>query len=474
MNSKTLLGQSSPRIKTTTYTSYPSRGHEVSEFAKAVKMPLMPWQEYAINEACRIKDDKWASKTIGVLVARQNGKTHLLRMRILAGLFLWDERLQVATAQNRDIGLETFRAVVDIIDGFKWLRSEVKSVTRANGREEILLKNGCRYKVLAPTPGSARGLSVDTVYLDEVRQHKTTDAFAALAYTLNARPNPQMWALSNAGDSNSVVLNRLRQRALDVIENNTDDDITWLEWSAEPNKKLSDRNGWTQANPALGYTINEDVLAARMNDTPALIQTEMLCQWVDTLDSPWPHGFWNGCTIPNLELKPDKPTFMGLEISPDRTSWSLCGSQVLDDGSIGVGIMEYDLQDQPIDDLKIADRIAHWARKYEPRVIMGNKFSSDSVISRLNQAGIRAETINGGKYYQACDETLGAITGNRLSHSNQEVLSKSMNACVKRTNESGAWYVARHKAAVPAISMILSIHKAIELGYSADVDIAIL
>jgi phage terminase large subunit-like protein len=473
MTSSKLLGQSSPRLQTTTFTNYPSRGHEVAEFAKAIGMPLMPWQEYAIEEACRVKDDKWASKTVGVLVARQNGKTHLLRMRILAGLFLWNERLQVATAQNRDIALETFRAVVDLIDGFSWLRKEVKSITRANGREEILLKNGCRYKVLAPTPGSARGLSVDTVYLDEVRQHKTTDAFAALAYTLNARPNPQMWCLSNAGDANSVVLNRLRARALDVIENKVDDDITWLEWSAEPNRKLSDRSGWAQANPALGHTISEDVLAARMNDTPALIQTEMLCQWVDTLESPWPHGYWNGCTVPNLLLKPDKPTFMGLEISPDRTVWSLCGAQVMEDDSIAVGVMEYHQKDEPIDDFEIANSVAKWSRTYEPRLILANKFSGDSVVQKLNQAGIRAETINGGKYYQACDETLGAITGHRISHANQEILTKSMNACIKRTNDTGAWYVMRRKEATAAISMILAIHKAMELGYSADIDIAI-
>ena len=434
----------------------------------------MPWQEYAIDQACKVKDDRWASKTIGILVARQNGKTHLLRMRILAGLFLWNERLQVATAQNRDIALETFRAVVDIIDGYSWLRKEVKAIIRSNGREEILLKNGCRYKVLAPTPGSARGLSVDTVYLDEVRQHKTTDAFAALAYTLNARPNPQMWCLSNAGDANSIVLNRLRDRALDVIEKNSEDDITWLEWSAEPNKKLSDRSAWAQANPALGHTISEDVLAARMNDTPALIQTEMLCQWVDTLESPWPYGYWNGCTLPNLQLNPDRPTYMGLEISPDRSSWSLCGAQVLDDGSIGVGVMAFDKQDQAIDDLKIADTIAQWARKYEPRIILANKFSGDSVVQKLNQAGIRAETINGGKYYQACDETLGAITGNRLTHSNQEILTESINACIKKTTESGAWYVTRRKEATPAISMILAVHKAVELGNTTEVDIAIL
>jgi phage terminase large subunit-like protein len=469
-----LLGRSSPRLKTTTFTTYPSRGNEVIEFSKAIELPLLPWQEHAIIEACRVKDNnKWASSTVGILVARQNGKTHLLRTRILAGLFMWDEGLQVGVAQNRDIALETFRQVVTIIDSYDWLRKKVKSVTRANGREEIELKNGCRYKILAPTEGSARGLSVDQVYLDEARQHKTTHAFAALAYTMQARPNPQMWVVSNAGDSNSVVLNRLRERALRVIEDGADDPITWLEWSAEPNKKLSDPEGWVQANPALGYLIDEDTIKARLSDDPAIVQTELLCQWVDTLSSPWPYGYWNAATTPNLKLSNDRPTFFGLEVSPDRTTWALVGSQILEDKSIAVGLVEYETSDTPIDDLKIADAISKWGRHYKPRSILGNKFSSDSVISKLQFAGIASEVINGGKYYQACDETLGALAGNRLTHANQELLTTSVNACVKKTIESGAWYIQRKKEATAAIAMVLAVHKAVELGRASTRDIAI-
>jgi len=469
-----LFGRSSPRIQTTTFTTYPSRGSEVVEFSKAIELPLLPWQEHAITEACRLKNDKWASPTVGILVARQNGKTHLLRTRILAGLYLWDEGLQVGVAQNRDIALETFRQVVTIIDSYDWLRKKVKSVTRANGREEIELKNGCRYKILAPTEGSARGLSVDTVYLDEARQHKTNSAFAALAYTMQARPNPQMWVVSNAGDSNSVVLNQLRARALNVIEGEVKDDpITWLEWSAEPNKKLSDPEGWIQANPALGYLIDEDTIKARLNDDPAIVQTELLCQWVDTLSSPWPYGYWNAATTPNLKLTKDTGTIFGLEISPDRTTWSLVGCQILEDNTIAVGLVEHETGHVPIDDLKIADKIAQWARHYEPRAIIGNKFSSDSVMAKLQLAGIRCEIIAGAKYFQACDETLGAITGNRITHANQEILTQSVNACIKKTTESGGWYVQRKKEATSAIAMILSVHKAIELGKGSSVDIAI-
>ena len=43
-------------------------------------MPLMPWQEYVIKDGCRIKPDgTWQSKTNCLLIARQNGKTTLLK-----------------------------------------------------------------------------------------------------------------------------------------------------------------------------------------------------------------------------------------------------------------------------------------------------------------------------------------------------------------------------------------------------------
>jgi phage terminase large subunit-like protein len=112
-------------------------------------MPLLPWQEYVINDGCKIKDNgEFVSKTNLLIIARQNGKTTLTKFRILAGLFLWNEELQIATAQNRDVALESFRSVVQMIDGFSWLSNKVKSVTRANGREEIELKMVADLKLL--------------------------------------------------------------------------------------------------------------------------------------------------------------------------------------------------------------------------------------------------------------------------------------------------------------------------------------
>lgn len=472
MTDYALLGIPTPRIQTKPVEA-PSLGIEVAEFAKAIDMPLLDWQRYVIDEASKVKDNKFIHKTALFIVSRQNGKTHLLRMRILAGLFLWDQKLQIATAQNRDVALETFRQVVEVVDNYDWLRKKVRAVTRSNGREEILLKNGSRYKIIAPSAGGARGLSADTVYLDEARQHKTTEAFAALAYTMQARPNPQLWVTSNAGDIHSVVLNSLRERALHKIDKDTDDDIMYMEWSAHKDRRLGDVEGWREANPALGKTIQLETLKARMSDPPEIIQTEMLCQWVTTMSSVFPTGSWNQCAQATLELKNDRPTWLGLEISPERDYWALCGAQVMDDKSIAVGLMEYVESETAIDDLLIASRVADWAKKYNSETVIANRFTGDSVVAKLRQAGIKAEVIQGAKYYQACDESLGAMSGGRLIHANQPELTNAVNSCTKRTNDSGAWYIMRRKASTAAIAMVLAISKATEYGNRSDTDIVV-
>lgn len=437
-------------------------------------MPLLEWQKYFLNEALKVdENNQFVYRQILGILARQNGKTHLMRMRILAGLYLFDEELQVATAQNRDLSLETFRKVVDVIENYDWLRKKVKHITRANGREEIQLKNGCRYKIIAPNSSGARGLSADVTYIDEIRQHKTFDAFAALQFTTQTRKNSQSFYLSNAGDHSSVVLNALRQRGLDKIENNTEERLMFMEWSAAPNRKLNDIEGWKEANPSLGRTITLDSIKAGLTSPPEIFQTEVLCQWIETMNSAFPQGLFNSLIQPNLELKPDRPTWLGLEISPERDMWALTGSQVLEDGTIAVGLMEYITSEHPIDDLTIANRVADWAKHYRAEEVLANRFTCDSVVGKLKQAGINANVIMGANYFKACDETLSVMSGNRLSHSNQLQLTESVNRCTKKLNETGSWYIVRSKKATAAISMVLAIHKAEEYGQRSQQDIIV-
>jgi phage terminase large subunit-like protein len=125
--------------------------------------------------------------------------------------------------------------------------------------------------------------------MDELREYKDEDAWSSMRYSMMSAKNPQVWVYSSAGDQHSVILNKLRERAL--ASATTNDPIGWFEWSAEPDAPITLPSGdinwpaFAQANPSLGITIHPDNILAAINDPPDIVRTEVLTQWVDTINS---------------------------------------------------------------------------------------------------------------------------------------------------------------------------------------------
>ena len=96
---------------------------------------------------------------------------------------------------------------------------------------------GNRRFVVKAANNAARGLSKpETIHLDELREYKDEDAWSSMRYSMMAAKNPQVWIYSSAGDQHSVILNKLRERAL--VSATTNDPIGWFEWSAEPDAPI--------------------------------------------------------------------------------------------------------------------------------------------------------------------------------------------------------------------------------------------
>ena len=171
---KPLMGHVKPRIMTPKLRG-PSRGGEFSEFCEKVGYPLLPWQKYAADDFLTTKDGLWVRRTVMICVSRQNGKTLLAALRILAGLFVFGEKSIIAMSSNRGMALTTFRLVVQIIEANDFLRDQVKlnigKVGRfGSGTECVELKNGARYEIVAATSDGARGKSADLLFIDEIRE----------------------------------------------------------------------------------------------------------------------------------------------------------------------------------------------------------------------------------------------------------------------------------------------------------------
>ena len=439
---KALRGATKPRVHSPLLKGE-SKLQDVKDLCEIVKMPLLPWQEFVLKDMLTVdKKGLWIRKTNLILVARQNGKTHLARMLILTHLLKWNTNVLIMSS-NRSMALDTFRQVTHLLETNDHLKGFVKQIRHANGTESIEMLSGARLDVVAATRDGSRGRSVNgLLYIDEVREI-TEDGFRAATPTTRAHPNSQTLLTSNAGDAFSSVLNDLRERALDYPPKS----FGYYEYSAPQYCKINDREAWAMANPSLGYTITEEAIEEAIATSPIEnTRTETLCQWIDALSSPWPHGILEETSDSTLEMPPGAYTVFAFDVSPSRRNASLVAGQLLPDGRIGVGILQTWSSQVAVDDLKIAADIKGWADTYRPRLVCYDKYATQSIADRLRNSGVMTEDVSGQQFYQACGDLLTGLVTHKVVHNGQQELIQQMNNCAAKVNDS-AWRIIKRKSA---------------------------
>jgi len=436
-----LIGSTEPRIHTP-LLKCASKAQEVADLAEKIGLPLIPWQRWVLDDLLAVDDaGQFKKKTALILVARQNGKTHLARMLILAHLFLWGSKNVLGMSSNRNMALDTFRQVAWTIDDNKDLAKQIRQIRLANGQESVTLKSGARYEIAAATRDAPRGKTADFLYIDELREW-SQEAFTAALPVTRARPNAMTLMTSNAGDGFSTVLNELRERCLSYPPDN----LGFYEYSAPQHCKINDRKAWVLANPALGTLISEQTLEESVNtNSIEATRTEMLCQWVDSTVSPWVYGSIEACSDSTLEIPVGPQTIMAFDIAPTRRLGALVMGQMLD-GKIAVGLAQLWQSEIAIDEIKMASDINEWARKYHPTTICYDKYATQSIATRLEQSGWRMQDVSGQAFYQACSDLSDALANIRLVHSGQTDLVQHLNNCAAKTNDAG-WRIIRRKSA---------------------------
>jgi phage terminase large subunit-like protein len=449
-------GATEPRLHSP-YIEGKNRGDEVAQLADSIGLPLLPWQDFVIRDMTSIDEaGMFIRKTNLVLCARQQGKTHLARMMMLAHLYLFDSKNVIIMSSNRSMALDTFRQVAYAIEGNDGLSQAVKQIRFANGTESIEMKNGARLDVVAATRDGSRGRTADLLYIDEVREI-SEEGFRAATPTTRARANAQTLLTSNAGDAFSTVLNDLRERALSFPPQT----FGYYEYSAPQFAAITDRDAWAMANPALGYTVTEEALEEAVATQPVeTTKTELLCQWISSTQSPWPHMSVENAGDKDLKLSPGPLTIFAFDVAPSRRDGSLVMGQVLADGRIGVAVLEVFHSDVSIDELFMADHIAKWCKDFYPRTVCYDKYTTASIAKRLEINGVHTTDISGQKGYQASGDLYEALANNRLVHSGQDLLVTHFANCAAKESDS-SWRIVRRKSAGPvdiAIGVSMVVH----------------
>jgi phage terminase large subunit-like protein len=440
--SKALRGATKPRLHSPLLKGE-NKLQDVKDIAKIIGEELLPWQEFVLKDMLTVdKNGMWIRKSCLLLISRQNGKTFLARMLILAHLLKWESKNVLIMSSNRSMALETFRQVANALENNDHLKGFVKQIRHANGTESIEMLSGARLDVVAATRDGSRGRSADFLYIDELRE-VSEDGYRAATPTTRARPNSQTLFTSNAGDAFSTVLNDLRERAIDYPPKS----FGFYEYSAPQYCKIDDRNAWAMANPSMGYTISEEAIEEAIATSPIEnTRTETLCQWIDSLSSPWPHGILEETSDSELEMAVGSYTVFGFDVSPSRRNGSLVAGQLLPDGRIGIGILETYSSQVAIDELKMAASIKAWCDIYKPRLVCYDKYATQTIADRLANAGVMVEDVSGQQFYKACGDLLEGLVNHRVVHNGQSELIQQMNNCSAKVNDS-AWRIIKRKSA---------------------------
>jgi phage terminase large subunit-like protein len=235
----------------------------------------------------------------------------------------------------------------------------------------------------------------------------------------------------------------------------------FYEYSAPAHCKVTDRKAWAMANPALGYTVTEEALEEAVATSPIEnTRTELLCQWISSLQSPFPPNSIEDCSDLTLDMSAGAYTVFGFDKSPSSRDCSLVAGQILPDGRIGIGILETWESLVSIDELQVAAAIKGWADIYRPRQICYDKYATQSIADRLSNSGQICVDISGAQFYQACSDLLDATVARRWVHNGQDLLITQFANVAAKTNDS-SWRIVKRQsagsvAAPIAIAMVIS------------------
>lgn len=329
-----MLGSPTPRLWTpplrelTEETTY---GFELIDFAELIGWPLDPWQQWsAIHLGELLPDGRPRFRKVLILVARQNGKTVLARVLCLWWMFVQRVPLVIASHAARDKAKESWAKTIEMARAAPLLAREVNWRHNPHlqvGEETWGTLAGSHYRFGASNRRLGRGDTIHRIQLDELREHKDFTAWDAAIFGMNAVRDGQAIAITNQGDARSVVLDQLRDSALEFIETGRGDPGLGIqEWSAPNGAEVDDPGALAAANPNYGTRIHPDALlgeamAAKLagGAKEAGFKTEVLCQRVLLLDPAVDPGAWK-----TAGYDPDDPElYVDLALHRDRLALCL-------------------------------------------------------------------------------------------------------------------------------------------------------
>lgn len=382
-----VLGLTVPRLWTPPLrelTPETSLGFDIIDFAREdLDAPLDPWQEWTVIHGFELlPDGRTRYKKLLILVARQNGKTHLCVVLTLYWMFVQRVPQILGTSTKLEYAKDAWEKAKILAKRRPEMYAEIAhrgAVKTVNGgvvlwradEEERRLETGSKYKIAPANEKGGRSQTNDRLVLDELRHHHDYSAWDASEPTTSVPWSSMIVGLSNAGSDKSLVLNDWRDEAIKFIEEGVGDPrVGLIEYSSNPNAKPNDIMELAQANPNMNRRGNDsDDLLAEAETAMRLggkklvgFKTEKMCIKVEAADPAVTAEDWIACTDIGDLSKFRNKLVMCFDFSIDELHATMVVAAVLPDDRVRIEVVRsWD-----------ADEIRHFAQSFRSQVRLIN------------------------------------------------------------------------------------------------------
>lgn len=426
----------------------PDLGRRAAEMGRvsASRIRAMPWQAWSLDRIMsRNPDGTWTHPECCLIVPRQSGKSAMLILRVLYGLFKLGENI-CFSAHQWVTAKALWKRCWNIVEATPWMFKRVVSHTCSQGRGTIELKSGATVVFSTRSAHLGRGLDrIDLEIYDEAYDLTEAD-MAALSPTKANAPDPQTIYTSSAVNldqhANGQVLASVRRRGHEGL----DAGLFFAEWMAPDGTDRSLPTTWRLANPSYGAIATEKFLAAefRKFSTPAgrkSFDTEYLGRgdWPpdeDDIKAVITAEVWSDLKDRNCELAGPVALAMSMtSLAPGRAQMlSIAAAQHTTDGRIHVEIGYHDAPTNALTAIK-----GYVARLNPCALVIDRTDPAMALLADLLAADIEPETTSAAEKVQACGGFYQDAIDAKLVQTGDPLLVDAVAGAGRREVKGGGW-----------------------------------
>lgn len=422
-----------------------TRGDQAYMFGSSFGITLDPWQKLVMDDWLAIDENrKWVCSTCGLSVPRQNGKTALVKVRVMYGIFALGEVI-LFTCHEVRTSRQVFDALADILNPngeYPDLASQVQYIKRSNGYEEIKVADwydddgwhkGGKLLFSSRSKGASRGFTADVVVADEA-MYMTDEQVAALVPTMASSSGGDMQFIMlgtppSPGDGGTVFRNT-RNAAL-----NGEKGISWCEWGAD---EIGDIHDWSRIeryNPSLGTRLLKKAVESELSVmSPDTFARERLGWWSKTIANEVEYVIdpndWDACKVENPSK--DGTIVYAVKFSPDGAVGTMAACHRPDDGVPFVYVVDSRSMSSGIS--WFVDTLYN-LRDKAAQIVIDGQSNAQTLNDMLLERGVPRAVIqrpSTADVIASNSALVNAVKERKVTHYGQPALDASACRCAKR------------------------------------------